>query len=124
MHNATQAYRHVERECLVEGGDKLGTVRFLYEELKSSINNAVSAINLQDIENKSKSISKAVCIVYALQSALDTTKGGEIAVNLFRLYDWIRTCLITSIRNQSTEQLEAAYTVVNNLADAWQNLKK
>jgi flagellar protein FliS len=74
------------------------------------------------IEEKSKSISRASRIVVGLQSALDFNRGGELAHNLNDLYSYIIRRLIHVNARNDLEALDEVYSLMKDVADAWQNL--
>jgi flagellar protein FliS len=59
-----------------------------------------------------------------LQSTLDFENGGEIALNLQQLYEWLRGVLVKSIRAVDPDAMQQARNVVGNLTEAWQQIGK
>ena len=59
---------------------------------------------------------------HVLQSSLDFEQGGEIADNLFRLYEFARQQLLSSFRNNAPERLDAAISSLTEIRDAWHQI--
>ena len=67
------------------------------------------------IEESHKNIIKAQNIILELQSTLDKEKGGEIAVQLESLYDFIYRELIQANLNKNTRHLDNVIPLVGEL---------
>ena len=97
----------------------------LYDELVRNISLAREVLNKSDklsfdeIKTKSKAISKSMNIVIGLADSLDVERGGEIAVNLSRLYEYVNTQLLNANMNNDPVMLDNALRVLNELREAW-----
>jgi len=67
------------------------------------------------IEESHKNIIKAQNIILELQNTLDKEKGGEIAVQLESLYDFIYRELIQANLNKNTKHLNNVIPLVEEL---------
>jgi flagellar protein FliS len=77
-----------------------------------------------NVEMKSKHFSRAISIIYALQSSLDFEKGGDIANNLFQLYEYGRVKLIEDLGKGVADSTPQAIEVIASIRDAWEEMGK
>ena len=117
------AYRQAEQDFLVEGSDGHGLVQLLFNELLVAIEETSISIELDDLAARSASSSKALSILYVLNSSLDFEKGGEVALSLEQLYGWSRRQLIEAIKENSRERLANIRTSIADIADAWASIR-
>ena len=66
--------------------------------------------------------SRALTILYGLQSSLNFDEGGEIAENLFRLYEYARQQLLTTSRDGHTDGAIKAIDAIEGIRDAWRQI--
>ena len=115
------AYANSEREAAVDSEDPHTLICVLYDELCRSMN--IFFTNLErknaDLELRGKALSKSLRIIYALQTSLNFEKGGEIAENLFRLYEFARQQLLESAKSEDSEGITAAINSLSEIRDAW-----
>lgn len=67
-------------------------------------------------------VNRAFTAIYILQSSLDFDKGGEIAVNLFRVYEYCRLRVAEAFRREPSPRLADAAEHVAGLLTAWQQI--
>lgn len=91
----------------------------LYEGLIKNVKLAQEAIAEGNAESRRVHLRKARDIVTELMSALNFEIGGEIAVNLHRLYRYINGRLIQADISPTDEPLSDAMRVIDILNDAW-----
>lgn len=70
----------------------------------------------------SSHINRAFTAIYILQSSLDFDKGGEIAVNLFRVYEYCRLRVAEAFRREPSPRLAEAAEHVSGLLVAWEQI--
>ena len=125
--NITQAYQNAERQALEEANDPHLIVMTMLDALVKSMQIFVDNIDLRNgghSEMKSKHFSRALSIIYALQSSLDFEKGGEIANNLFQLYEYGRLKLIEDLGKGAADGTPPAIEVIASVRDAWEEMGK
>ena len=91
----------------------------LLKALCSSIDRAAAAMEQGKIAQKGVMISRAIGIAGELQAALNLKEGGEIAANLFVLYDYIIRELVSANIRNDINKLKAAGKVVRPILEAW-----
>jgi flagellar protein FliS len=125
--NITQAYQNAERQALEETNDPHLIVMTMLDALVKSMQLFVDNIDLKnggDAEMKSKHFSRAISIIYALQSSLDFEKGGDIANNLFQLYEYGRVKLIEDLGKGVSKGSPQAIQAIASIRDAWEEMGK
>jgi flagellar protein FliS len=125
--NITQAYQNAERQALEETNDPHLIIMTMLDALVKSMQIFVDNIDLKNggnAEMKSKHFSRAISIIYALQSSLDFEKGGDIANNLFQLYEYGRVKLIEDLGKGVANSTPQAIEVLASIRDAWEEMGK
>ena len=125
--NITQAYQNAERQALEETNDPHLIIMTMLDALVKSMQIFVDNIDLKNggnAEMKSKHFSRAISIIYALQSSLDFEKGGDIANNLFQLYEYSRVKLIEDLGKGVADSTPQAIEVIASIRDAWEEMGK
>ena len=125
--NITQAYQNAERQALEETNDPHLIIMTMLDALVKSMQIFVDNIDLKNggnAEMKSKHFSRAISIIYALQSSLDFEKGGDIANNLFQLYEYGRVKLIEDLGKGIANSTPQAIGVIASIRDAWDEMGK
>ena len=70
-----------------------------------------------------RSKSKSLTAIYILQTSLDMDRGGEIAQNLFRVYEYCRFQVLNSKRLESHAGITLCINLLDELIDAWNTIK-
>ena len=94
---AMKAYHQADREAAAESESPHEMISVLFDELIRRME-ALKANMLDDskekIEERSQHYGRSISLLHALQMSLDFEKGGEIANNLFKLYEYSRYQLL------------------------------
>ena len=95
-----------------------------YDELLKSINAFQQSIvpNSDNFRRKSNSFSKALTILYTLQSSIDFEKDLKIAKYLFQIYEFTRLALINEFKTCKVEKSLLATSALREIRDTWKNL--
>lgn len=101
----------------------LELVVMLYEGLGEAIQTARQALRAGDIAGRAGATSRALEIVAELSYSLDRERGGEIASDLARLYDFISARLQEGNFLQQEQAFSEAAQVVLTLQEAWRKLR-
>ena len=117
----TDAYKTTERTALVETEDPHQLVLVMFDALIKSIEVYLENLDVKtaDLELRSKQFSRALTIIYSLQSSLDFEKGGDIADNLFQTYEFARQMIIGSIKDMDETGPKRALGLLTEIREAW-----
>ena len=96
-----------------------------YDELLKSIQSFQDNIvpNTDNFRRKSNSFSKALTIIYTLQSSIDFEKDLNIAKNLFQIYEFTRMALINEFKTCHVEKSVLAASALKEIRDTWRDIK-
>ncbi|MEM1100230.1 MAG: flagellar protein FliS [Pseudomonadota bacterium] len=64
-------------------------------------------------------LNRALTAIYILQSSLDFEAGGQIADDLFQLYEFTRFHLLKAWRGEAEARLPEARDAMDNILSAW-----
>ncbi len=119
------AYSNSEKKAVIESEDSHSMVLLLFDELIKSMRIFCENIDSKtaDINMKSERMSKSLTIIYALQSSLDFEKGGEIAENLFRLYEYAREQIINDSKTGEAAGTLIAMASLEDIREAWVEIR-
>ena len=115
-------YRNVGVIGHVESANPHKLVCLLYEGLSEALSTARGAIERGDRQSKSTAIGKAAGIIDALRSSIDTQRGGAIAENLERLYDYMGRKLTDANLHNDLDALHEVANVNATLSAAWNTI--
>lgn len=119
--DARSQYRRAEEGTLPELSDPHQIVSVTLRELHKSLA-VLMAAQSDGQRYPAPHITKGLTAVYVLQSSLDFEKGGEIADNLFRVYEFARLQLIAAFQRDKGAQLGAAHGYIGEILSAWQSM--
>ena len=120
-----KSYVEVERQNLKEIDDPHLIILKLFDSLINAMNNFVESSKTNEkMELRSEQFSRSLSILYALQSSLDFEKGGEIANNLFTLYEFTRQKLIEDFKEKSVTGTVKACELLSGIREAWVQIGK
>ncbi|MBI1388534.1 MAG: flagellar export chaperone FliS [bacterium] len=77
------------------------------------------AILEKNIEKAHTELTKVQKIFSELMIALDMEKGGDLAMNLLRIYDFVYHHLVRANIKQDASLIDEVLPVVDNLRDGW-----
>ncbi|HEY8606497.1 MAG TPA: flagellar export chaperone FliS [Noviherbaspirillum sp.] len=114
------AYAKIGIETGVASASPHKLIVMLFEGAMVAVASAVQHMNAGDVANKGAAISKAISIIdNGLRASLDKNVGGEVALNLDALYEYMSSrLLIANLKNQP-QTLDEVYQLLKGLRDAW-----
>ncbi|GIZ52694.1 flagellar export chaperone FliS [Noviherbaspirillum aridicola] len=117
------AYANVGVETGVAAASPHKLVVMLFDGAMVAIASAIQHMQAGNIPAKGQAISKAITIIDSgLRASLDKKVGGEIALNLDALYEYMSDRLvIANIKNQP-QILEEVHQLLKGLKDAWESI--
>lgn len=121
---AIKAYAKVGVESGVAAADPHKLISMLYQGALLAIANAKNSILRKDIATKGISISKAITIIdEGLNASLDKSVGGELALNLSSLYQYMGVRLITANLKNDVAMLDEVARLLSDLKEAWDGIR-
>jgi flagellar protein FliS len=114
------AYAKVGVETGVTSASPHKLIVMLYDGALVAVSSALHNMKSGNIAEKGKYISKAILIIDSgLRASLNKDAGGEIALNLDSLYEYMSTRLLQANLNNQPELLEEVYGLLLELKKAW-----
>ena len=95
-----------------------------YDELIKSVKVFQKNIvpNTENFRKKSSSFSRALTILYSLQSSVDFEKDINIAKSLFQVYEYTRISLIEEFKSCKVHKSINALTALVEIRDSWKSI--
>ena len=99
-------------------------ILMLYDGALRFIQLAIKALEQNDIEQAHKNLIKTQNIMIELMTSLNLDKGGEIALNLFRIYEFMHFTLVQANVKKNPEPVRRISTQLKILRDSWAQAMK
>jgi flagellar protein FliS len=108
----------------VETANQEKLVLMLYNGAIKFINRAQEGLDDNDYETVNKLLGKSQAIINELMATLDLERGGEIAENLYNLYDYMNRQLIQANIKKEIEPMIEVQELLKELRSTWQEVMK
>ena len=102
--------------------DKGRLIVLLYDGAIKFVHQAKERAELGDIEGKCNNVNKAMDIISELNHSLNMSEGGEIALNLRRLYQFLNDRLLEGKIKEETHYLVEVGKILSTLNEAWNDV--
>ena len=119
-----KSYQMAEREAAAESGDAHMLVATLLDELLRRMNRYAESVETKSGSAKKEHFARSLTILHSLQDCLDFENGGEIAENLFRLYEYSRQQILMSLTSKDISGVRSAITYLTDISEAWKQIGK
>ena len=87
------------------------------ETLAYSIDNEPTVSSL-----KSRSFSKCLTAIYILQSSLDFEKGGDIADNLYNIYEFCKGGVMKGFTKKDSKLIYDSIPPIDEILEGWSQI--
>ncbi|MCF6346483.1 MAG: flagellar export chaperone FliS [Thiomicrorhabdus sp.] len=118
----TKQYANNYVETAVSEATPHKLVEMLYDGAIKNMNLANVFIEQKNYEKKSEYINKSLAILNALRAGVDLDKGGDVAQNLYNLYDYCYRTLFTASAQNNPEALNEVLEHLKLLKEAWSEM--
>jgi flagellar protein FliS len=116
--NVAQQYQQTQ----VMTANHVQLIVLLYDSAVQSLELAREGIVKNNHRDKARFLDRGMAIVGELSSVLDFERGGQIAVSLHRLYDYmIQECLRANLRHDASV-LDGPIRCLTTLREAWRTV--
>lgn len=121
---AINAYTNVGLESSVMGADPHKLISMLFQGALIEIAHAKNGINRKETAYKGEAISRAIAIIgEGLNASLDKKVGGELALNLASLYDYMVFRLVDANLKNDISILDEVARLLSELQGAWDTIR-
>ena len=98
-----------------------------YEAVKYALDQVIGSMEKLnkglDTVEKEHHFERALSSIYFLQKCLDFEKGGELAKNLFKVYEYCRVQIIDFTIKGTVEKLDKAIEFVQTILEGWEGIR-
>ena len=115
---AHKQYKQVQ----VKTANKKKLLIMLYQGCIKFLRLGKKSIEDEDIQGANNYIIRSQDIIRELMNTLDCEKGGEVADNLYSLYDFMNRQLIEANINKDIEKIEVVEDMMLELLDSWKRI--
>jgi flagellar protein FliS len=116
--NGIQAYQ--DTAVATQGKGRL--IVLLYDGAIKFMKLALQELEAGDYEAKGKYIGRAQDIINELNAVLDTDAGGDIAVNLRKIYSFMNSRLSEANTKCDPQMIREAITIMEELNKSWKTI--
>ena len=115
------AYKNANRDAVVESEDPQALIMILLDELLRAMRSYANHVDKDKSTEarKNNQFTRSLTMLYGLQSCLNFDEGGEIAENLFRLYEYARVQLLNTSQTGQTDGTQVAISALAEIREAW-----
>lgn len=121
--NGLQQYQRINTQTSITDADPHKLIQLLYNGALERINMAKARMQARDFEGKGKLISKTIEIIGGLRSFLDFEQGGELAIQLESLYDYMERTLLEASAKNDVEKLDEVARLLRSVKDGWDGIR-
>lgn len=121
--NGLKQYQRINTQTSITDADPHRLIQLLYNGALERINMAKAKMQAQDIEGKGNLISKAIEIIGGLRGFLDFEKGGDLAVRLEGLYDYMERTLFEANVKNDPAKLDEVAALLRQIKEGWDGIR-
>ncbi|MEW5692052.1 MAG: flagellar export chaperone FliS [Candidatus Hydrogenedentota bacterium] len=107
------------KKAQVETANQGKLILMLYDGAIRFLNLALVALSKRILDQANNNIIRAQDIIWELLGSLDMERGGEIAANLFKLYDYMNRRLILANIKKDPAPVTEIINILQQLREAW-----
>lgn len=119
---AINEYRAVGLHTGMTDASSHQMIEMLLQGILDRVSAAKGAISRGEISNKGENISASIAIIDGLRASLDHEKGGEIAMNLGALYDYLEGRLAEANVTSDIGMLDEVSLLTGEILSAWETI--
>jgi len=117
-------YSQIGLQTEVLEADPHKLIQLLLEGALTRLAAAKIFIDQDNIEKKNEKLGQVVEILCSLQESLDHERGGDISVNLERLYDYMTRRLFDANRLNDTDIINEVMGLLLEIKAGWEGIRE
>ena len=122
-------YRAVRSHGLVADASPTRLVQIMFEQILAHLAAARGAMGriennrpVNEVVSKGRALSKAMALINQLNGTLDMERGGEVAVNLRSLYDYMVQRLTLANATNDARIAEEVASLLGEIKSGWDQI--
>lgn len=121
--SALSTYRNLGAQTGVVDADPHRLIQMLLDGAMDRLAQARGAMQAGEIAAMGEALGKALGIIAGLRAALDHERGGEISVNLERLYDYMTLRLMDVHRHRQSAPIDEVAALLGDIRSGWDGIR-
>ena len=117
-----QQYANTHVETSVSEATPHRLTEMLYEGVIKHLRVTKVFMEQKNFEKKSEHVNKALTIIMSLRESVDLGKGGDVAQNLYALYDYCYRQLSKASFENDVTMIEEILGYIEGLSEAWSQM--
>jgi flagellar protein FliS len=122
MASGLDSYRNVTAYGSLADASPYQVVQLMLDATLSRVAEAKGHLERGETAAKGEKIGKALGIIEALLLGLDKTRGGELALNLERLYDYASRTLLKANLENRVDLLKEVSSLLREIKLGWEGI--
>lgn len=121
--NPIASYKQMDSEADIRGSDPHRLILLLFEGANVALDQAKTKMAINDYPGKSDAIVKAIAIIAdGLSASLNVEAGGELAINLKAIYDYMIQRLIHANVHMDVPAVDEVQALLEEIGGAWREM--
>jgi len=118
---ARNEYKNTKTNSLSSKSENFAAVSVALDQLLNSMRGLRDA---SEIEQKDAFFEKSLTSIYFLQKCLDFEAGGDLAKNLFRVYEFSRQAVLDFVlREKGSDNMDKSIEYVSLIKEGWTGIE-
>ena len=118
---ARNEYKNTKTKSLSSKSENFAAVSVALDQLLNSMRGLRDA---SEIEQKDAFFEKSLTSIYFLQKCLDFEAGGDLAKNLFRVYEFSRQAVLDFVlREKGSDNMDKSIEYVSLIREGWTGIE-
>jgi flagellar protein FliS len=118
---ARNEYKNTKTNSLSSKSENFAAVSVALDQLLNSMRGLRDA---SEIEQKDAFFEKSLTSIYFLQKCLDFESGGDLAKNLFRVYEFSRQAVLDFVlREKGSDNMDKSIEYVSLIQEGWTGIE-
>jgi len=122
MQTGVNQYKQVGVQSGLAEATPYRLVQMLMDGALERVNKAKGTMQSHDFIEKGRYITSAMSIIDGLRGSLDFEVGGEIAVNLDNLYEYMNRRLMESNTSNNPDLLDEVSQLMSTIKEGWDGI--
>ncbi|BDM63795.1 flagellar protein FliS [Shewanella sp. NFH-SH190041] len=119
MRGSLRSYRKVSLDSEIAIASPHRIIQLMFSGALERLAQSRYAIEQGDVVNKGIFIGKAIGIINGLNNSLNMEDGGEIAINLNALYDFLLRRISEANMNNDARAIDDVMDILRTLKEGW-----